>query len=233
MPWRVLATVCVPVFVGALDLTVVSAALPAVIFELGIPLQSGLGEASWVVSGYLLTYALGIVLFGRASDLVGRRSAFVAALALFAFGSWVVAIAHETPAALVAEAVRAVGWPAGRERRRALRGDRRTRDPRLRGGCAGTGGDGARRRSLPRGTPRVPARPRRRGGYRGVGPGAPLGRGRRAGAPLAGDLLDQPSDHGRGARRRVAVVATNRSTPPARSVRLAGRGPRCRRGSPG
>ena len=100
MPWRVLAAVCVPVFVGALDLTVVSAALPAVIFELGIPLQSGLGAASWVVSGYLLTYALGIVLIGRASDLVGRRAAFVAALALFVLGSWAVAIARETPAAL-------------------------------------------------------------------------------------------------------------------------------------
>ena len=100
---------CVPVFVGALDLTVVSAALPAVIFELGIPLQSGLGDASWVVSGYLLTYALGIVLIGRASDLVGRRAAFVGALALFALGSWTVAIARETPAALAAEAVRALG----------------------------------------------------------------------------------------------------------------------------
>ena len=109
MPWRVLAAVCVPVFVGALDLTVVSAALPAVIFELGIPLQSGLGEASWVVSGYLLTYALGIVLIGRASDFVGRRAAFVGALALFALGSWSVAIARETPAALVAEVVRVLG----------------------------------------------------------------------------------------------------------------------------
>lgn len=100
---------CVPVFVGALDLTVVSAALPAVIFELGLPLQSGLGEASWVVSGYLLMYALGIVLIGRASDHVGRRNAFIAALVLFALGSWVVAIAREAPAALAAEAVRAIG----------------------------------------------------------------------------------------------------------------------------
>ena len=108
MPWRVLAAVCVPVFVGALDLTVVSAALPAIIFELGIPLQSGLGEASWVVSGYLLSYALGIVLIGRASDLVGRRAAFVGALALFALGSWAVAIARETPAAFAADAVRAL-----------------------------------------------------------------------------------------------------------------------------
>lgn len=104
-----LAAVCVPVFVGALDLTVVSAALPAIIFELGIPLQSGLGEASWVVSGYLLAYALGIVLFARASDLVGRRNAFIVALVLFAFGSWLVATARESPAALIADTVRAVG----------------------------------------------------------------------------------------------------------------------------
>ena len=104
-----LAAVCVPVFVGALDLTVVSAALPAIIFELGIPLQSGLGEASWIVSGYLLAYALGIILFARASDLAGRRSAFLVALALFAVGSWLVATARETPAALIADVVRLAG----------------------------------------------------------------------------------------------------------------------------
>jgi len=105
----VLAAVCVPVFVGALDLTVVSAALPAIIFELGIPLQSGLGEASWIVSGYLLAYALGIILFARASDLVGRRSAFIVALAVFAIGSWLVATARETPAGLIADVVRMAG----------------------------------------------------------------------------------------------------------------------------
>ncbi|GAC1701386.1 MAG: MFS transporter [Candidatus Limnocylindrales bacterium] len=104
-----LAAVCVPVFIGALDLTVVSAALPAIIFELGIPLQSGLGEASWIVSGYLLAYALGIVLFARGSDLVGRRNAFLVALALFAVGSWLVATARDAPAALLADVVRTVG----------------------------------------------------------------------------------------------------------------------------
>ncbi|HUQ17540.1 MAG TPA: MFS transporter [Candidatus Saccharimonadales bacterium] len=100
---------CVPVFVGALDLTVVSAALPAIIFELGIPLQRGLGEASWIVSGYLLAYALGIVLFARGSDLVGRRTAFLVALVLFAIGSWLVATAREAPATLIADVVRTAG----------------------------------------------------------------------------------------------------------------------------
>ncbi len=66
--WAALALVCVPVFVGALDLTVVSAVLPSVIFELGIPLQSGLDQASWVVSGYFLAYALGILAWLPTSD---------------------------------------------------------------------------------------------------------------------------------------------------------------------
>lgn len=100
---------CVPVFVGAVDLTIVSAALPAIMFQLAIPLQSGLGEASWIVSGYLLTYALGIVLMGRASDRAGRRSTFLAALGVFALGSFVVATAVDAPAAVATQILRAFG----------------------------------------------------------------------------------------------------------------------------
>ena len=57
---------------GALDLTVISAVLPAVIGDLRIPLQEGLDDASWAVSGYFLAYALGIAVMGRASDAFGR-----------------------------------------------------------------------------------------------------------------------------------------------------------------
>ncbi len=96
-------------FVGALDLTVVSAVLPAVLFELGIPLQSGLDEASWVVSGYFLAYALGMLVMGRASDLVGRRRTFLACLALFFVGSLGVATSTGAPAEWIAEVGRAIG----------------------------------------------------------------------------------------------------------------------------
>jgi hypothetical protein len=40
--------ICIPVFVGSLDLTVVSAFLPKLIIDLEIPLQTGLDDAAWI-----------------------------------------------------------------------------------------------------------------------------------------------------------------------------------------
>lgn len=97
-PWLVLALALGPVFIGALDLTVVSAVLPAVIVDLRIELQSGLDDASWVVSGYLLAYAVGMAVAGRLADVLGRRRVLVTALALFFAGSWWVAASTELPA---------------------------------------------------------------------------------------------------------------------------------------
>jgi len=93
--WSLLALVSVPVFVGALDLTVVSAVLPTVITDLRIPLQEGLDDASWAVSGYFLAYALGIAVMGRASDALGRRAAYLGALFVFAVGSLLAAVSSD------------------------------------------------------------------------------------------------------------------------------------------
>jgi len=99
-PWPVLALVCLPVFIGALDLTIVSAVLPTVIFELKIPVQTGLDDAAWIVSGYLLAYAVSMTFMGRVSDLLGRRRVFLICLGIFFLGSWWVAATEGTPAQL-------------------------------------------------------------------------------------------------------------------------------------
>lgn len=99
-PWLVLALVCLPVFIGALDLTIVSAVLPTVIFELKIPVQTGLDDAAWIVSGYLLAYAVSMTFMGRISDLLGRRRVFLICLGIFFLGSWWVAATEGTPAQL-------------------------------------------------------------------------------------------------------------------------------------
>ena len=99
-PWLVLALVCLPVFIGALDLTIVSAVLPTVIFELKIPVQTGLDDAAWIVSGYLLAYAVSMTFMGRVSDLLGRRRVFLICLGIFFLGSWWVAATEGTPAQL-------------------------------------------------------------------------------------------------------------------------------------
>lgn len=90
-PWIVLALVCVPVFVGSLDLTIVSAFLPEIIVNLELPVQSVIDDAAWVVTGYLLAYTVSMTFMGRVSDLVGRRRAYIVCLIIFMFGSFIVA----------------------------------------------------------------------------------------------------------------------------------------------
>ncbi|MCU0466514.1 MAG: MFS transporter [Anaerolineae bacterium] len=91
-PWLILALVSIPVFIGALDLTIVSAFLPELIIGLNLPLQTGLDDAAWIVSGYLLAYAVSMTFMGRVSDLVGRRTVYVICLIVFMVGSVIVAL---------------------------------------------------------------------------------------------------------------------------------------------
>jgi MFS family permease len=90
-PWLILAFICLPVFIGSLDLTVVSAFLPEVIVELELPFQTGLDDAAWILSGYLLAYTVGLTFMGRVSDLIGRRKVYIACLVIFLIGSVLVA----------------------------------------------------------------------------------------------------------------------------------------------
>lgn len=100
-PGLALALIALPIFVGALDLTVVSAVLPHVILDLEIPLQTGLDDAAWMVTGYLLAYSISMTFMGRLSDLIGRRQVYLAALAIFALGSYLVAVADTWPTDLI------------------------------------------------------------------------------------------------------------------------------------
>jgi MFS family permease len=96
-PWLVLAVISIPVFIGSLDLTVVSAFLPELIIELQLPLQSALDDAAWILSGYLLAYTVSLTFMGRVSDLMGRRTVYVACLVVFIIGSILVATAGGWP----------------------------------------------------------------------------------------------------------------------------------------
>ena len=95
--WRILAAILIPLFIGSLDLTVVSAFLPELIVDLNLPLQTASDDALWVLSGYLLAYMVSLTFVGRASDLLGRRAVYVASLLLFFVGSLWVAQADGLP----------------------------------------------------------------------------------------------------------------------------------------
>jgi MFS family permease len=99
-PGLILVLVSIPIFIGALDLTVISAVLPQVILDLEIPLKNGLDTAAWMVTGYLLAYSVSMTFMGQLSDLYGRRRVYLVALAIFSFGSYLVAVAPTWPVQL-------------------------------------------------------------------------------------------------------------------------------------
>jgi MFS family permease len=91
-PWFILAIISLPVFIGALDLTIISAVLPEVIVSLKLPVKDYLDQASWAVNGYLLAYAISMTFAGRISDLVGRRAVYIVCLLIFMGGSYLVTV---------------------------------------------------------------------------------------------------------------------------------------------
>jgi len=105
-PRLILALVCLPVFIGALDLTIVSAVLPDVIRSLTIEIQK-LDVAGWVVTGYFVSYAISMTFMGKASDLAGRRIVFLVCLVIFFVGSWFVAASPGWPSAIALKVMQA------------------------------------------------------------------------------------------------------------------------------
>lgn len=67
---------------AALDQNIVATALPQIVGDLG-----GLQHLSWVVSAFLLTSTISAPLYGKLSDLYGRRPLFIVAIGLFLGGS--------------------------------------------------------------------------------------------------------------------------------------------------
>jgi EmrB/QacA subfamily drug resistance transporter len=74
--------VMLSIFLAAMEATVVATAMPRVVASLG-----GLDIYSWVFSGFLLTSTVTMPLWGRLSDLYGRRPVFLCGLAVFLVGS--------------------------------------------------------------------------------------------------------------------------------------------------
>ncbi len=108
-PNFVLALVCVAIFIGAVDLTVVTAVLPKIMADLQVPIDTELNRATWVISGYLLAYTISMTFMGRLSDLYGRRATYLLCLGIFVAGSAAVALAPTLNGVIAGRVVQAFG----------------------------------------------------------------------------------------------------------------------------
>jgi EmrB/QacA subfamily drug resistance transporter len=89
---------------AALDQTIVSTALPTIVGDLG-----GLKHLSWVVTAYLLASTSSTPLYGKISDLYGRKPLFRFAIVVFLIGSALAGLSQSMGQLIAARAVQGLG----------------------------------------------------------------------------------------------------------------------------
>jgi EmrB/QacA subfamily drug resistance transporter len=100
----VFAGLMLGMLLAALNQTIVSTALPTIVADLG-----GFEHYSWVFSAYMLTSTVTVPLYGKLSDVYGRRPFFVLAIVLFMAGSVVSGLAPSMAVLIGGRAVQGLG----------------------------------------------------------------------------------------------------------------------------
>lgn len=102
---KILALLFTGVLMGALDISIVGPAIPAI--EQTIKVDHRL--LSWIFSIYVLFNLVGVSLLAKLSDLYGRRNIYIFSVAVFALGSLIVAMADDITFLLIGRAVQGFG----------------------------------------------------------------------------------------------------------------------------
>ena len=89
---------------SALDQTIVATALPEIADDL-----NGFGDLSWVVTAYLLATTVTVPLYGKLSDLYGRRRLFVVSISIFLVGSALCGLAQSIEQLIAFRALQGIG----------------------------------------------------------------------------------------------------------------------------
>jgi EmrB/QacA subfamily drug resistance transporter len=91
-------------FLASMEGTVVATAMPSIVAQLG-----GLSIYSWVFSIYMLTSTTTVPIYGKLSDLYGRKLVYTISMALFLLGSVLCSQARSMEQLVVFRAVQGLG----------------------------------------------------------------------------------------------------------------------------
>jgi len=105
-------------FLAALDQTIVPPALPAIVAQLG-----GLDYLSWVVASYLFASTATIILYGKLSDMYGRKRFYILGIAIFLAGSFLSGISGNIFELIAFRALQGIGGGAIMSNSLAIIGD--------------------------------------------------------------------------------------------------------------
>jgi EmrB/QacA subfamily drug resistance transporter len=96
--------VFLPMFMAAVDQTLLATATPAIADSLG-----GLRDTSWIMVAYLLAAAVIAPVYGRLGDSRGRRNMLIVAIAVFALGSLACGLAQSLPQLVAGRVLQGLG----------------------------------------------------------------------------------------------------------------------------
>jgi EmrB/QacA subfamily drug resistance transporter len=100
----ILAAVMLSTALVAIDSTILAAAVPAIVTDLG-----GFTQFPWLFSIYLLAQAVSVPIYGKLADSVGRKPVMLAGIGLFLLGSVLCGVAWSMPLLIAARAVQGLG----------------------------------------------------------------------------------------------------------------------------
>jgi EmrB/QacA subfamily drug resistance transporter len=105
--WLVISGLMLAMLLAVLDQTVVSTALWTIVKDLD-PVN-GLTHLSWLIAAYLLTSTASQPLYGKISDIYGRKPIFMSAIGLFLFGSALCGLAQNMTELIAFRALQGLG----------------------------------------------------------------------------------------------------------------------------
>lgn len=100
----VFAGLMVTMLLASLDQTIFSTALPTIVGEL-----DGVNHMLWVTTAYILASTITLPIYGKVGDLIGRKSLFIFAIALFMAGSVIGGLAPDMTWLITGRAVQGLG----------------------------------------------------------------------------------------------------------------------------
>jgi len=101
---RILAGIMLAMFLSALDQTIVATALATIGRA-----YADVENLTWVVTAYLLAATVVVPIYGKLSDIYGRRPAMLFGIAIFVAGSIACALSPTMPALIAARALQGIG----------------------------------------------------------------------------------------------------------------------------
>ena len=116
----ILSGVMLAMLLASLDQTIVSTALPTIVQEL-----HGIEHISWVFTAYMLGSTVTVPIYGKLSDLFGRRKLYLLGIVIFLIASILCGLAQTMDQLIIFRGLQGIGGSISSRRTRKIPGTHR------------------------------------------------------------------------------------------------------------